>query len=63
MTNKEKAIAFVEAYFDESKTIVVKDEMHGIKTWTSIRDENCWTYLDMFIRNIDCYRLINNRYE
>lgn len=60
MTDKEKALALIEAYFDESKDILVKDEKHGVRNWVSISDKNYWTYLGEFIKNIDCYRIIDN---
>lgn len=56
---KEKALALVEAYFDDTKTILVKDKDHGVNDWVSIHDPNYWTYLEMFIRYADCYRIID----
>ena len=57
---KEKVLALVEAYFDDTKTILVKDPLHGIKDWVSIKDPNYWTYLDQFIKNVDCYKIIDS---
>lgn len=59
MSTKEKALALIIAYFDESKTILVKDESHGVKDWISIKDSNYWTYLEQFIKYVDCYRIID----
>lgn len=56
---KSKAIALIEAYFDESKTILVKDEKHGVKDWVSIKDPNYWTYIEKFIEYVDCYKIID----
>lgn len=56
---KKKAIELIEAYFDDGKTILVKDESHGVKDWVSIKDPNYWTYLGAFIKYIDCYRIID----
>lgn len=57
---KEKALALVNAYFDESKTILVKDPQRGIKDWVSIKDPNYWTFIDLFIKNVEKYKVIDN---
>lgn len=56
---KEKASALIDAYFDDTKTILVKDESHGVNDWISIKDPNYWTYFEEFIKYIDCYRVID----
>lgn len=54
---KQKAIALVEAYFD-GKDIIMKDPIHGVKEWTSIKGCGYWSYLAKFCDNVDKYRII-----
>jgi len=57
MSNKEKAIQLIEAYYDR-KQIQVYDPDCDIKDWTNIENSFIWTYLEMFCKNLDKYRII-----
>ena len=57
MDNREKAIALVNAYFD-GKDIVMKDPIHGVKDWTSVRHPEYWSYLTEFCKNVDKYKIV-----
>lgn len=59
-SNREKAIALINAYFD-NKDIVVKDPKAGIEDWISINSNDIWTYLDMFCRNLDKYKIVESK--
>ena len=54
--NREKAIELVNAWFD-GKDIVMKDPIHGVKDWTSVRHPDFWSYLGEFCVNVDKYKI------
>lgn len=56
ITDKEKALAIVSAFFD-GKNVEMKDPEHGIKDWVSVRSPLYWSYLEEFCRNVDKYRI------
>ena len=56
-SDKEKAIELVKAYFD-GKDIVMKDPVHGVEDWTSIRHSDYWSYLSEFCKNVDKYKIL-----
>lgn len=56
-SDKSKAVELVKAYFD-GKDIVMKDPVHGVKDWTSVRHPDYWSYLGEFCNNIDKYKII-----
>lgn len=59
-SDREKAIALVNAYFD-NKEIIFKDPVAGIENWTST--QGVWTYLDTFCRNLHKYKIIEPKQE
>ena len=56
ITDKEKALAIVSAYFD-GKKVEMKDPKHGVEDWVSVRSPLYWSYLTEFCRNVDKYRI------
>ncbi|MBO7211874.1 MAG: hypothetical protein J6V44_12850 [Methanobrevibacter sp.] len=54
---KEKAIELINAYFD-GKDIIMKDPDHGVDDWVSVKHPQYWSYLTMFCKNIDKYKII-----
>ena len=54
---REKAIELINAYFD-GKDIIMKDPEHGIPDWISIKHPEYWSYLDMFCREVDKYKIV-----
>lgn len=58
--NKEeirtKAHALIDAYLDNPDKIFVKDAIHRVPEWTSIK-LLVWTFLGRFIQFIDCYKI------
>lgn len=59
MSNREKAIALINAYFD-GKDIIMKDPEHGVKNWTSIYDPEYWSFLGEFINEVDKYKIVED---
>ena len=59
MNEREKAIELVNAYF-EGKDIIMKDPSAGVPDWVSVRHPEHWSYLTMFCKNINKYKIINN---
>lgn len=57
LTNRDKAIALVNAYFD-GKTIMMKDPEAGVPNWTDIKNPEYWSYLDKFCREVDKYKIV-----
>jgi hypothetical protein len=55
--NREKAIELVNAWFD-GKDIVMKDPIHGVEDWISVRHPDFWSYLGEFCVNVDKYKII-----
>ena len=53
---RETALNLVNAYFD-GKEIEVCDPLRGVKDWTSINDMSIWTFLEMFCKNTEKYRI------
>lgn len=60
--NKEKAIALVNAYFD-GKDIIMKDPTHGVPDWVSVRHPEYWSYLTMFCKNVNKYKIVEECQE
>lgn len=58
LSDKEKAIALVTAYFEEGKDVIMKDPAHGVSDWVSVRNPDYWSYLGEFCRNVDKYRIV-----
>lgn len=56
-TNREKAIALVNAYFD-GKDILMKDPEADVPDWVSIHNPEYWSYLDRFCREVDKYKIV-----
>ena len=56
-SDKLKSIELVESYFD-GKEIVMKDPVHVIEDWTSIRHPDYWSYLSEFCKNVDKYKIL-----
>ncbi len=54
---REKAIALVNAYFD-NKDIVMKDPDMGVEDWTSVRHSDYWSWLTQFCNNVDKYKIV-----
>lgn len=54
---KKKAIELVNAYFD-GKDIVMKDPEAGVPEWTSIHHPDYWSFLGMFCKKVDKYKII-----
>lgn len=57
ISDKEKAIKLVNAWFD-GKDIVMKDPEHGVSDWVSIRHPEYWSYLGEFCKNVDKYKIL-----
>ena len=57
MDKREKAIELINAYFD-GKDIIMKDPMHGVHDWVSIKHPEYWSYLVMFCKNVDKYKIV-----
>lgn len=57
MDKREKAIELINAYFD-GKDIIMKDPEHGVPNWVSINHPEYWSYLDMFCREVDKYKIV-----
>lgn len=62
MNDREKAIALVNAYFD-GKDIIMKDPARGVPDWVSVRHPNYWSYLTMFCKNVNKYKIIEECQE
>lgn len=62
MNEREKAIELVNAYFD-GKTIIMKDPSAGVPDWISVRHPECWSYLTMFCKNVNKYKIIEECQE
>lgn len=56
-TNRDKALTLVNAYFD-GKDIIMKDHESGVLDWVSINNPKYLSYLDMFCRNVDKYKIV-----
>ena len=56
-TDKEKAIELVNAYFD-GKSIIMKDPEAGVNNWVDIKHPDYWSYLEMFCKNLDKYKIV-----
>lgn len=54
---KAKAIELVNAYFD-GKEIIMKDPIHGVPDWVSIKHPEYWSYLAEFCKNVDKYKIL-----
>ena len=61
-SNREKAIALVNAYFD-GKRIIMKDPAAGVPDWVSVRHPEYWSYLTMFCKNVHKYKIIEECQE
>ena len=59
-SNREKAIALVNAYFD-GKDIFMRDPDAGVPDWVSVNHPEYWSYLTMFCRNVDKYKTIEKK--
>ena len=53
---REKALNLVNAYFD-GKEIEVCDPLRGIPSWVSIDYMSIWTFLEIFCKNTEKYRI------
>ena len=62
MKAREKALELVNAYFD-GKDIVMKDPVHGVEDWVSVRHPKYWSYLTKFCENVDKYKILDLCYE
>ena len=62
MNDREKAIALVNAYFD-GKDIIMKDPARGVPDWVSVRHPEYWSYLTMFCRNVNKYKIVEKCQE
>ena len=62
MNDREKAIALVNAYFDD-KDIIMKDPVAGVPDWVSVRHPNYWSYLTMFCKNVNKYKIVEECQE
>ena len=58
-SDREKAHALIDAYFD-GKDIIMKDPARGVPDWVSVRHPEYWSYLTMFCRNVNKYKIIDN---
>ena len=61
-SDREKALALVNAYFD-GKDIIMKDPIHGVPDWVSVRHPEYWSYLTMFCKSIDKYKIVEECQE
>lgn len=59
MNDREKAIALVNAYFD-GKDIIMKDPARGVPDWVSVRHPEYWSYLTMFCKNVNKYKIVED---
>ena len=60
MTDRDKAIRLVNAYFD-GEEIQMLDPIHGVDEWTSaVNNPEYWSYLEVFCRNVDRYRIVRD---
>lgn len=57
MNDREKAIALVNAYFD-GKDIFMRDPDAGVPNWVSVNHPEYWSYLTMFCKNVDKYKVL-----
>ena len=55
--DREKAHALIDAFFD-GKDIIMKDPARGVPDWVSIKHPNYWSYLGMFCKSIDKYKIV-----
>ena len=55
--NREKAHALIDAFFD-GKDIIMKDPDAGVPDWLSVRHPEYWSYLTMFCKNVNKYKII-----
>ena len=62
MKEREKAIALVNAYFD-GKDIIMKDPVAGVPDWVSVRHPEYWSYLTMFCKNVNKYKIVEECQE
>ena len=62
MNEREKAIALVNAYFD-GKDIIMKDPARGVPDWVSVRHPEYWSYLTMFCKNVNKYKIVEECQE
>lgn len=58
-SDREKAHALIDAYFD-NKDIIMKDPARGVPDWVSVRHPNYWSYLTMFCKNVNKYKIVDN---
>ena len=54
---RKKAIDLINAYFD-GKSIIMKDPENGVYDWISIKNPEYWSFLEMFCKNLDKYRIV-----
>lgn len=54
---RKKAIDLINAYFD-GKDIIMKDPEAGVPDWVSIKHPEYWSYLVMFCKNVDKYKIV-----
>ena len=59
MNDREKAMALVNAYFD-GKDIIMKDPARGVPDWVSVRHPEYWSYLTMFCKNVNKYKIVED---
>lgn len=59
MNDREKALALVNAYFD-GKDIIMKDPARGVPNWVSVNNPEYWSYLTMFCKNVNKYKIVDN---
>lgn len=62
MNDREKAIALVNAYFD-GKDIVMRDPDASVPNWVSVKHPEYWSYLTMFCKNVNKYKIIEECQE
>lgn len=61
-SNREKAIALVNAYFD-GKDIFMRDPNAGVPNWVSVNHPEYWSYLTMFCKNVNKYKIVEECQE
>ena len=60
MTDRDKAIRLVNAYFD-GEEIQMLDPIHGVEEWVSaVNNPHYWSYLESFCQNVNRYRIIRD---
>lgn len=59
MSDREKAITLVNAFFD-GKDIIMKDPARGVPDWVSVRHPEYWSYLTMFCKNVNKYKIVED---